>query len=135
MFGACSRVIYKSCTSVTWILRLFIGKINLGQNMRICSVPTVYLRGGEYSALPLFRGVVGNLAKLEVHKPPGIGNIFAAIAACHVYKCIQGNITSLWHHMPLWSAGDSGENSGILLQLSQLYVICQMNTIDIIDII
>ena len=59
MFGACSRVIYVSCTTVTWILWLFIGKINLGQNMRICSVPTVYLQGGEYGALPLFQGVVG----------------------------------------------------------------------------
>jgi hypothetical protein len=69
---------------------------------------------------------------MEVHKPPGIGNIFAAIAACYVYECIQGNSTSLWHHMPLWGAE---KNSGILLQLCHLYVLCPMNIIDIIDII
>ena len=92
MSGACSRLKNESCTTVTWIIRLCAHKINLGQNMRICSVPAVFLREGEYGALPLFGG---SLAKTELHKPPGIDNIFAGIAACYVYKCIQGNSTIL----------------------------------------
>ncbi len=35
---------------------------------------------------------------------PGIGNIFAVIAACHVYECILGNNTNIRPLKPLWRA-------------------------------
>ena len=49
----------------------------------------VCLLGGKCGALPLFQGL---LAKIEVHKPPGIVNILAAMAACYVYECMFSDL-------------------------------------------
>ncbi len=99
----------------TWIFRLFICRLSFGLKMRPCSVPVVCLRGVKYGNLPLFRGV-----ELEMQKPQGIVNLFAAIAAWYVYECIQGNIACLWHHVPHRSAGEI---------LNKLHLLCQLNSL------
>jgi hypothetical protein len=55
---------------------------------RFLPAPPEACEGANTVLCPCFGG---SLAKMEVHKPPGIGNSFAVIAACYVYECIQGN--------------------------------------------
>ena len=105
-----------------WLVPLSLGSsgcASVGYALdRICgsvSFPSCACGRANTVLYPCFGG---SLAKMEVYRPPGIVNIFTAIAACYVYECIQGNRASLWHHVPLWSAG---EISNILLLLCQLY--------------
>ena len=44
---------------------------------------------------------LGVPAKTEVHRPPGFRNFLDAIAASHVYKCIQAVKPIIWSHTPL----------------------------------
>ena len=62
-----------------------------------------------------FRGVS---AKTEVHRPNGFRNIFAAIDASDVYKCILAVKLSICSHIPLLWAGVTNI---ILLLFYQLY--------------
>jgi hypothetical protein len=89
MFGACSRLVYMSSTTVTWIFRLCIGQIGFGTNMLLCGTPVHYLESGKEGALHLLGGSTflgGSLAEIEVHTSSGIGNIFAEKTACYVYE-------------------------------------------------
>ena len=65
MFGACFRLMYTPCTTVTWIFRLCIGKISFGPNMRLCGAPVLYLRRGNAGGLHRFGG---SLAEMEVQE-------------------------------------------------------------------
>jgi hypothetical protein len=62
---------------------------------RICrsEAPLCSTCGGVKTVLYTFWG--GPLAKMEVHTSPGIGNLFAAMAACYVYECILGTSLSI----------------------------------------
>jgi hypothetical protein len=44
---------------------------------------------------------LGVPAKTEVHRPPGFRNFLDAIAASHVYKCIQAVKPIIWSRTPL----------------------------------
>jgi hypothetical protein len=51
--------------------------------MLLCVTPVLYLRRGKDGAQHL---LWGSLAEVVVHTSPGIGNIFAVIAAFYLYE-------------------------------------------------
>jgi hypothetical protein len=97
MFEPCDRLLQLRSDDSNWFSQQFICKINIRPNVRLsgpdsgCSagVPLEWLVGVKDSTKRLFLGVP---AQTEVHRPPGIRNIFAAIAASDVYECIPAMI-------------------------------------------